>query len=164
MPEVCYPTGMGIKIMYEGVQFEASDAAEAAELFRQLRGGPVPSIRVNPPQPATASKGPQYQSVLPTEFPDWVAPAALKFLVAIREAPSEGADSATMMKALGLALDQPKALGGRSAMINRLIEDTGLSPSSVYDNKRTGKGRFWKPKRYLSEAIANVEKRLAAAK
>jgi hypothetical protein len=152
---------MGIKLNFDGMEFEAATAAEAAELYRQLRNAST----VPPPSAARApiihaNKQPRTEDEPEGSFPDWTPIAAIAFLKAIRDAGPQGAGSGTMMAALGITM--PKALGGRSAIINRLIVDCGLNPSQVYDNKRTGQGRFWKMKRHLPDAISAIEKRLAA--
>lgn len=161
VPEPCYTIAiMGIKLNFDGVEFEAATAAEAAELYRQLRtASAVPTPAAARAAPHVA-KPPRADDEPEGSFPDWAPGAAVAFLKAIRDAGPQGADSATMMKALGISL--PKALGGRSAIINRLIVDCGLNPTQVYDNKRTGQGRFWKPKKHLPDAISAIEKRVAA--
>lgn len=154
------------KFTFEGTPFEAETAAALAELYREVTAGTaVASSRSGA---FTAKNRPEKQQKTQrtiskeseTKFPEWVPDSALKFLVAVRNAGPSGADSEAMMKALGVT--KPKALGGRSAIINRLIEDTGFAQGQVYDNRRTSAGRFWKPRKHLPEAIAAIQNRLSA--
>jgi hypothetical protein len=143
---------------YEGTTFNAETAAGLVELYRELRSEkPVIRAKSSFSAKAFSEKVDRAQS---KKFPAWVPEATLKFLVTINNAGPEGADSATMMKALGL--DEPKAFGGRSAMINRLIEDTGYAQAQVYDNTRTSAGRVWKARKHLPDAIRAVQDGLAA--
>jgi hypothetical protein len=160
-----YITDMGqYKFTFEGTPFEAETAAALAELYREVTAGTA--VASGRSGAFTAKNRPEKQQKTQrtiskeseTEFPEWVPDSSLKFLTAVANAGPHGADSETMMKALGI--NKPKALGGRSAMINRLIEDTGWPQSQVYDNRRTSAGRFWKARKHLPDALTEIQNRL----
>jgi hypothetical protein len=145
--------------IFEGTTFNADTAAGLVELYRALRSEkPVTRAKESFATKVAAQK--VFDHAQSKKFPEWVPEAALKFLTVINNAGPEGADSATMMKALGIS--EPKAFGGRSAMINRLIEDTGYAQAQVYDNTRTSAGRIWKARKHLPDAIAAIQDGLAA--
>jgi len=155
----------GFKFTFDGIPFEADTATGAAELFHALKNAGVrPAMESAAPKKPVTKRAKTTRiatvTLLDSAFPDWVPEAAFKFLSAIRDAGQSGADSETMMKALGI--DQPKALGGRSAIINRFIESTGHTQAQVYDNKRTSAGRFWKPRKHLGDVIDVISDGLAA--
>jgi hypothetical protein len=130
----------------------ARNAEKSTALFTALlpkSGGKVA------PKPAIS---PEAAQEISGEFSDWVVPSAIKFLGTIQQASASGASAQEIMQAIGIS--DPKAFGGRSAAINKLITRTGFSVSQVYDASRNGQGRFWKGKSKLGEAL-NVIKTMA---
>lgn len=150
------------KVVFQGAEIEVQTLAEAAELVRMLTDAATPQA-----EPARQSirkpvaRQPKAKSSANSSFPDWAPQAALSFLTTIRDAGQSGAHTDAMMKSLGITA--PKALGGRSAIINRVIEDIGYAQTQVYDNKRTAAGRIWKPRKHLQDAIKALQDHLAAA-
>jgi hypothetical protein len=155
---------MGYRVNLDG-SIDAATAAEAVELAELMRAR-------NAAKPAVSAADAKSAKILPKpmmspelaqeiigEFSDWVVPSAIKFLGTIQEAQSTGASAQQIMQAIGIS--DPKAFGGRSATINKLITRTGFSVSQVYDASRNGQVRFWKGKAKLGEAL-NIIKTMAA--
>lgn len=165
---------MSIKMVVDGIEITAESAADAVALLKELR--PKTSAKqqdesvqeillVHAPRKAKRPSGkpkrnPRTPEPAPVTVPDWAPPSTLKFLSAIRDGGSAGTESEAVMKALGVT--KPKAIGSRSATINRVLEQLGFKPAQVYGNDRTANGRVWKPRRLMQDAIAALEKRLAA--
>lgn len=150
------------RFTHNGTPFEADTAQGLKELYEM-----IVLMRPTPVKPPSATAPKSKPPAAPVDddriplsaFPEWAPKATLDFLRAIVAAPPDGADSEMMKRALGVT--EPKALGGRSAVINRLIESTGFRLHQVYDNTRTAKGRFWKSRKAIDDVIAEIERRIA---
>jgi hypothetical protein len=153
---------MSIKFSVDGIEFTADTAAEAAAMLRELRmhRGVSSTLAGRRGRAGAAPRGDHAPGELKAEFPAWAHGAALKFLTTIRDGGSKGIGSTLVMKALDTT--KPKAIGGRSAIINRLLQELGFSPSQVYDNSRTPIGRVWAPKKQIGVAIDKLQQDLAA--
>lgn len=168
---------MSIKMVVDGIEITAESAADAVALLKELR--PKTSAKqqdesvqeillVHAPRKAKRTNSakfkrnpsPRAPEPATVTVPDWAPPSTLKFLTAIRDGGTAGTESEAIMKALGVS--KPKAIGSRSATINRVLEQLGFKPAQVYGNDRTANGRVWKPRRLMQDAIAALEKRLAA--
>jgi hypothetical protein len=161
---------MSIKMVVDGIEITVSNTEEAATLLKELR---QKQPEKQAPNEFSAEVGQRKQpkgkaqqqkhrrSPAPrTGVPEWAPESALQFLLAIRDGGNSGTEVEALMHALRVT--KPKAIGGRSAIINRLLNQMGFDPGLVYDNKRTANGRIWKPKRAISEAIAALERKSAA--
>jgi hypothetical protein len=155
---------MSIKFTVEGIDFTVDTAAEVAAIVRELRGlrrvamkaAPVETMAKN----AANAKAERESNEPDAGFPNWAPGAALKFLTTIRDGGPNGVSAEPIMRALNAST--PKAIGGRSAIINRLLRKHGFTPTHVYDNERTQKGRVWIPRKQLPNAISQLEQGLAA--
>jgi len=157
---------MTIKINIDGYEVTVSDPAEAAALLHALKKQPekpvIPAIheqRVAIETPAVPMIEDQPRGA---DFDSEAALTALRFLKTVRDGQANGGvQSNAIMSALGVT--KPKAIGSKSASINKLIKSLGFSVSAVYVNPRSPDiGRIWKPRRNMAQAIAQIEQRLAA--
>lgn len=152
---------MSIKVLPDG-SFEVGSAAEALELSNLIRAknSTAPETPKNGKPQSKMTVGAESALEIAGEFSDWVLPSAIKFLAAIQEAPSAGAELQTMMSAIGIS--DHKALGGRTAGIRKLIARCGFqNVSHVYE--RTPDGRFWKARARLPEALNALKAIIKAA-
>ena len=155
---------MSIRVLPDGT-IEGVTVAEALEIQREirLRGAPVVNA-ATPPKgfipPASRAVTPDAAKAILSDFKEWVLPSALEFLTAIQGSPKPGATAEVMMRALGI--DDPKAFGGRTASINKLIASAGFKVDLVYDATRTSAGRFWVPGWEIGRAIAHLKTLKAA--
>jgi len=158
-------------IKVNGYEVSASTPADAAELLRELsKGGKASDIlppmnaaqkdlfQKNPRKTGTTSiiGGDELEPMKPEQ-----ASMTLEFLKAIRDGGATGVTAPVLMKVLGVTA--PKAIGSKSATINKIIKQVGLADSRVYTNPKTANGRIWRPARRMNEAIQLIEKRLDAA-
>jgi hypothetical protein len=154
-------------IKVDGIEITAASAADAVALVRELKGGKssqngqAPPIAEKPPQ-----ENPRQQVLLAGSADDLdpISPEntrmSLEFLKAIRDgADSGGIMAPVLVKLLGVSA--PKAIGSKSATVNKVIKRTGLSVTKVYVNPKTPSGRIWRPGRKMNEAIHLIEQRLA---
>lgn len=160
------PRAMGYTIKIGEFEVTADTPADAAALLRELRKS-EPQVAPAAVKPAEKPNLQAFQgtgnglSAALAEFDPNAADTALKFLKAIRAAgQSGGIQAKAMMEVLGVTA--PKAIGSKSAAVNKTISRLGLKPKAVYLNPRTPDGRIWKPGRKMGEAIQLLEERLAA--
>jgi hypothetical protein len=141
---------MSIRFSLEGIPVETSTAAEAVELIRAFKAAAADG----PVQPVHPDRGHQQNGyVAPAGAHSW----AKDFLLEIRNSGSAGARTEQIAEALGV--ESTKGIGGKLAIINRVIEHTGFKPQDTYNNDRTPEGRFWKPRPKIDAAIAALEQR-----
>jgi hypothetical protein len=141
---------MSYTIKIDGYEVTAATPADAAALLRELR---KPEGTVTPPKSTEkpilqAFHGNGLSAAL-AEFDPNAADTALKFLKAIRQ--SGELEAKGLMQVLGVTA--PKAIGSKSATVNKTLTRLGLKPKAVYNNPRTPEGRVWKPGRKMGEAI-----------
>ena len=151
---------MTAKFTYNGVEITVP-VSELAEALRQTFGIGTPAQSV-----------PDAQKEVPTSaqtkwpFPTASSSAqenrtAIDFLKLIAEYGMSGVKLDAIMKIL--RVDHPKAVGSKSAAINRKIEEYGFDPDDVYTNPRDSTGdRSWRPGPALKEAINALEGRKRA--
>ena len=138
---------MGIKVTIDGIQFEASTVAEALDLARGYKSG----FGFAPKVP-TPPKGNGLRYVPPAGAVDWTA----AFLSTIRSAGNSGALTERIVNALDV--DHPKAVGGRLAIVNRILASRGFKKENVYSNDKSPEGpRLWRPKAQMDAALAAVK-------
>jgi len=149
---------MGYKVLSDG-SIQADTAAEAIEVAKLMQGGakaPTPADGNKTHKPAGNPLSDEQVRDIAATFKDWVVPAAYKFLAAIMESPPGGATAEVMMRALGI--DNPKAFGGQSAAINKLIQRCGFTLEHVYETTSTAGGRFWRARPKIAEALELVRR------
>jgi len=149
-----------ITFKIDGIEISASSVADAAELIRELKKDR--SADEAKPEPPKIERNGHRVLVVGNEE-DFAAidadngKMALNFLSTIRD--GGNVPAATLMKVFGVTA--PKALGSKSATVNKVIKAVGLKPGMVYKNPKTQEGRTWKPGRRMGDAIQLIEKRLA---
>jgi Trp operon repressor len=147
---------MSIKISLHGIEVEASTAAEALEIIRGMTNLKDWPPSVVPPKAKSA-----HQVNTATLFlldPDELR-MANRFLEALKKAGPDGVSTDTVAMAVGV--DHPKAVGGRMARINNLLEAFQLDQRNIYSNLKTANGRIWKPRRGIDSAISQISQQLA---
>lgn len=146
---------MAYTLKINGFDVEASTAAEAAALLRELQHGPKPAP---PSAPAIVEKTPQIPAGngAMSDLDPASSESALKFLRTIRDS-GTGIEADRLMSALGVT--KPKGIGSKSASVNRVLKAVGLKPRFVYSNPRGPTGRIWKPAKRMGEAIQLLEQR-----
>lgn len=150
---------MSYTIKIDGFEVTAATPADAAALLRELRKTETQAPKAQEKPSLQAFHGNGLSASL-AEFDPNAADTALKFLKAIRTGQTVGIHARVLMDALGVTV--PKAIGSKSAAVNKTITRLGLKPKTVYSNPRTADGRVWKPGRKMGEAIQMLEERLAA--
>jgi hypothetical protein len=159
---------MPIPLVINGQEVSVQDVSTAAAIILEIQkqqaasangAAKTPSIKAEPPpkeQPVAPATAP-----LRADFDSEGAQVALKFLKTIREGSSDGIASEALMEVFGVS--KKKAIGSRSAGVNKVLISLGLNVKAVYKNPRTATGqRAWKPGRQMNNAIAMIEQRLAA--
>lgn len=157
--------------------FEVDGPAEAAELFRQLKdhraqpkeqNAPVPpptppQKRAQPPvgrefvfRRSSLAPNPDRQPV----FAEWAPSATLGMLMAIRNSSQHGPSSDEMMRAMGAS--DGKALGGRTAQANRLLDHLGFDVDDVYTSTKDSKQRYWRAGPRIDDAIRTVKQQFSS--
>lgn len=150
---------MSITIKVGKFDVTVSNAAEAAALLRELESTENKATAENP-KPSIHSQEAEDHKADATSFDPAIATMTLRFLKAIRDGGSSGVQSEAIMKAL--EVERPKAVGSRSAAVNRLLKGLQFSPGKVYDNPKTFNGRIWTPKKQMQAAITALEQRMGA--
>jgi hypothetical protein len=155
-------------INYDGIEITASSPADAAALVRELKSGKSSQNgQLLPAEGKSQGSSSRTQQVIMIGSDDDLDPIspentrmALEFLKAIRDgAAIGGIQAAVLVKVLGVSA--PKAIGSKSATINKLIKRIGLGVEKVYTNPKTASGRIWRPGRKMNYAIDLIEQRLA---
>lgn len=155
---------MAYTVKVDGIEVTASTPAEAAALVAELR---KVQIATEGRSKSSEKSLQDFQgfgnglSMTLTELNPATAGTALKFLKAIRAGSQSGGVQAEALMSV-LAITAPKAIGSKSAAVNKVITNLGLKPKTVYINPRTAAGRIWKGGRNLDHAIQLLEQRLAA--
>lgn len=147
---------MPIKLLPDGTVI-ADTATEMAEYAKLMRAAPIAATPASPARNGKAAPKPMGADAaheIAASVSDWVIPSAIKMLTTISESSAPGADRDTIMRAMGI--DDPKAFGGRSAAINKLLEKLGFQVNHVYEGVRNPQGKFWKGRAKLNEALATI--------
>jgi hypothetical protein len=136
-----------IKLIVEGVPVEVETVSDALELIRASAA---------PPQQQQLSKVNGSKYVPPADALDWTD----SFLSAIRTSGSGGVETQTIVHALGVK--HPKAVGGRMAVVNKILEQRSFEPRDVYSNDRNQDGvRMWRQRGKLDAALAAIRQEKA---
>jgi hypothetical protein len=138
---------MTVKLNVGGIEVSISDLDEAAALLRKLQG----SAQVAPQVVANANGHDPAAVTVDAEM----AQFSLKMLRAIQNAP-KGIKADGIMPLIGVS--SPKAIGSKTAGMNKILRDLGLKQHAVYKNPRKAReGRTWYPGRKIADAIAAIE-------
>lgn len=141
---------MSFKLIISGVPVIAENAAEAAQLLREL--GRDFKGETSKSSAATHDEG------LKSNIQ--ALKIAHAFLTTIRDAGDRGANAEKIMKALNT--DTPKGVGGRMIPVNRALTGLGFNPASVYDNNNRVDGvRMWTKKKRFQEAMEVITEKLS---
>jgi hypothetical protein len=151
---------MAIKISVDGVEVEVGSVAEAAALIHALRSANKADI---------SSSGAKYVPP-PAQSAEYVTPLkaiqwALDFVTFLRKAGPEGATTEQVMVPLGVT--DSKGVGGRMAIVNRLLESvTNVPVGQIYSNEKGEDGRVWMAGRSIdlasNELRQLIHRRMAA--
>jgi hypothetical protein len=144
-----------IKLTIKGVPVEVFSPEDAMRMI-ELSQEPGHS------RPLNGNSGPHGHAENATHEPAAVDPqvvrAAIDFLKAMQSGGPAGVNSDRIITALGVP--HGRAIGGRLALVNKLLEGHQLSKAQVYSNKKTAKGRVWKGRKSLEAAITALEQQL----
>jgi hypothetical protein len=141
------PPVMTVKLNVGGIEVSVADLDEAAALLRKLQGG-------TQQKPAIVANGHDAEDAGVPVDPE-SAQFALKLLRAIQNAP-KGIKADGIMPLIGVST--PKAIGSKTAALNKIIKDLGFKKQMVYRNPRKpGEGRTWYPGRKIANVIAAIE-------
>jgi hypothetical protein len=148
---------MAITLTIDGIPITVASVKTAVALIQGLRRATASEL------PRVELRAERNGEVLPdmgqrTSDQGTVIRTAMKFLMAIRDAP-DGAQTSVIMKALGVT--DPRAIGSRTSTINKVLKSLGMTHSSVYYSNRLIDGRLWLPGDQLPSAIGNLRKLLA---
>jgi hypothetical protein len=148
------------RLIIKGIHVEASTAADAFELIQisSAAGAAAVSAAINgaaAPAKVAVPIAPASQNVDPQ-----LVRLTGDFLHTIRSGGKTGVSTDLIIQ----ALDVPhgRAIGSRLALVNRLLQAIGMPrKQDVYLNKKTSKGRIWKPGKAIESAISAIDQQMA---
>jgi hypothetical protein len=144
-----------IKLTIKGVAVEVSSPEDAMRMIEL-------SQETGQTRPANGSGASQANPGTPAHDPSAADPQAIRiaidFLKAIQNGGQGGIGTEKIISALGVP--HGRAIGGRLAIINRLLEERQFSKGQVYSNKKTANGRVWKSRKGIEAAITAMDQYL----
>lgn len=141
---------MSIKIIHGNSVFECSTPEEAVKIHALLQGGSHLSngaTKNHRTQSSTPSAGVEH-------YDDNAVRWALDLLRAINAAGPAGLTTNSVMPLV--QANGAKAMGGRMAVVNRLLQELGYP--KVYTNTKVEGVRIWKGRKNIDEAITKLAK------
>lgn len=147
-----------IKLTIRGIPVEVSSPEDAWKLIElsQAEDGHRPSSSNG----ATLVR--EEKSAANERDPAAADPQAVRTAVEFLKAISGGGQAGVRTDRIIVALGVPhgRAIGGRLALVNKLLEEKAYTKTHVYSNKKTADGRIWKPRKSIEAAIATLEAQL----
>jgi len=147
-----------IKLVIRGIALEVSTPADAFELIRlsEEAGTSEPSA------PARSAANGHGKPAVTFGSSPGADPQLLQMIAGFLRAINSNGNAGVPTDRIVTALDvsHGKAIGGRLALINKVLEGKGISPKDVYSNKKTAEGRIWKPKKALESIISSIDQQL----
>ena len=149
---------MAISFKIGEIEFTVSTAAEAKSVVREF------GSNENKPSKSSNLNGSGERSEV--AFKEGVDPEIVlrskRFLTAIRNAPSGGAESKAIMEAL--RVEHPKGVGAKSVAINKLLTNLGYNQHAVYRSvKRPKHPRRWRAGPSINTVISELQDALNKA-
>ncbi len=144
-----------IKLTIRGIPVEVATPEEAWELIRlsETASGSVPTRAARVVGKVTVIR----EAIGSREALRWT----VDLLQAIKAGGNLGVESDKILPVLNVT--SAKGIGGRMAIINKLLVENGLVLRDVYSNKKTPNGRIWKARKGIDNAIELLERKLGAA-
>ena len=149
-----------IKLTIKGYPVEVSTAADAFELIR-LAEEEAAVTRSALPNAGGNGRSKRETTRHAIDAADsQTLRLTLDFMRAIQGQGQVGVSTDRIQTVLGVS--SGRAIGGRLALINRILEDQQFSVRDIYSNKKSAEGRIWKPKKSIDAAISVIDQKLKA--